>query len=173
MFQLWILNNGDIMEVVLYEYKFEIKNILLCLIPCMVGLVIVLVAFRRMKDLPHIVSVLRFAFGTILVIASMILCFSKIREYKVMESYLNSPDCLMVEGKIENYHSMPSGGHDKEYFEINGIYFEYSDFEVTNGYHNAASRGGVITHNGQNLLIKYYYNEKNNKNVILYIAEIK
>lgn len=159
------------MEVVLYEYKFEIKNILLCLIPLIVALIIAIAGFRQMKNVSKVATVFKFSLSAVLILISAILCFSKIRNYKVMKDYLNSADCLTVKGEVTEFHPMPSSGHDHEHFEINGVYFEYSDYEIINGYHNAASKGGVITHNGQNLLIKYYHDEKKDKNIILYIVE--
>lgn len=50
---------------------------------------------------------------------------------------------------------MPYSGHKQESFEVNGVRFEYSDFEVTIGYHNAKSHGGVIKEDGQYLKIGY------------------
>lgn len=68
---------------------------------------------------------------------------------------------------------MPEKGFGNESFIIENAYFEYSDQLFTNGYMAVAPRGGVITHNGQKLKIKYYYNTKTKKNVILYIAELE
>ena len=96
-------------------------------------------------------------------------------------------------GITENYHSAPESGHDTESFDINGVHFEYSYYEIVNGYHKPASNGGVITGNGQHLKIKYIedtYDEDyetvirypgdnlegdypQGENVILYIAEIE
>ena len=60
-----------------------------------------------------------------------------------------------------------------EHFDINGIWFEYTDYEIMNGYHKSASHGGLITGNGQYLKIKYVVNESygTTGNVILYLAE--
>lgn len=112
-------------------------------------------------------------FCSILLLITLVLSIGFISDYNKKKSCLNSNGCPMVSGVVENYHAMPYDGHDKEHFEINGVYFEYSDFEITNGYHNAASRGGVITNNGQNLIIKYYYDERYDRNIILYIEEVR
>ena len=80
-------------------------------------------------------------------------------------------DVKIVEGYVDQYHPMPSDGHDTEHFNINGVYFEYSNYEIVNGYHDAASLGGVITHDGQHLKIKYIEDDSGN-NVILYIEKI-
>ncbi|MEE2733508.1 MAG: hypothetical protein VYA55_21990 [Pseudomonadota bacterium] len=50
----------------------------------------------------------------------------------------------VIEGKVENFDPMPAEGHKMESFTVKGVKFEYSDFMVTPGFHNAASRGGPI-----------------------------
>ncbi len=75
-----------------------------------------------------------------------------------------------VEGIVENYEPMPYEGHAQESFTINGVEFSYSDYTFMQGYHNAASHGGVITHNGQHLKLRYVTNESN-ENIIVYIEE--
>ena len=67
---------------------------------------------------------------------------------------------------------MPLEGHDTEHFEINGVLFEYTNFEIVNGYNRPAAYGGIISKNGQYLKIKYITDESGN-NTILYIAEIE
>ena len=64
---------------------------------------------------------------------------------------------------------MPYDGHDMESFTINGVEFEFSDFELQSGYHTAASHGGVIKENGQYLEIRYVHTD--DYTYILYIAE--
>lgn len=77
-----------------------------------------------------------------------------------------------VEGYVENFVPMPYEGHAQESFEINGVYFEYSDYSSLPGYHNAKSHGGVIIGDGQHLNIRYIYYEPRDCNVIVYIEEI-
>jgi hypothetical protein len=63
-----------------------------------------------------------------------------------------------------------------EDFEIDGIYFEYTDNEIMNGYNTTSSHGGVVTQDGQYLKIKYIvseYESGESRNIILYIAEIE
>mgnify|MGYP003300552476 CR=1 FL=1 len=85
---------------------------------------------------------------------------------------LDNNKAIVVEGIVEKYHAMPLEGHDTEHFEINGIYFEYSNFELSNGYNTPACYGGVIKENGQYLKIKYIEDDVRN-NIILYIEEIE
>ena len=69
---------------------------------------------------------------------------------------------------------MPYEGRSNESFEINGVYFSYSDYEIQQGYHNAKSHGGVISGDGQYLKIGYVqpYPFSRNDNVIVYIEEL-
>ena len=77
---------------------------------------------------------------------------------------------MQVRQYVEQYHAMPFEGHDTEHFEINGVFFEYTNFELTNGYNVPACYGGVVKENGQYLKIKYIDNL--GYNVILYIEEL-
>lgn len=72
-----------------------------------------------------------------------------------------------VVGKVDNFVPMPYDGHRMESFKINGVYFEYSDFVVQQGYTTTKSHGGVITGNGQDLKIGYI--RRDGKNYIVYI----
>ena len=78
----------------------------------------------------------------------------------------------VVEGYVENFDPMPYGGHTRESFEINDVYFEYSDYNVTSGYRNTKSHGGVITGDGQYLKIGYVYYNSTYGNIIVYIEEL-
>ena len=77
-----------------------------------------------------------------------------------------------VEGYVENFHPMPSDGKSKETFDINGVEFAYSDYNIHPGYNKSQYHGGVITGNGQHLKIKYVFFNETYGNIILYIEEI-
>lgn len=77
-----------------------------------------------------------------------------------------------VEGYVENFDPMPYTGKKDESFEINGVKFAYSDYNMQPGYNNAKSHGGVITGNGQHLKIGYVYLDEVYGNVIVFIEEI-
>ena len=78
----------------------------------------------------------------------------------------------IVEGKVENFDPMPEGGHKRESFTINGVEFNYSDFDLSVwGFNNAASHGGPINKNGQYLRIGYIWNDYYERNVIVLIQE--
>ena len=95
---------------------------------------------------------------------------------KIVAAYQDG-NYLIVEGYVENFHPMPAEGHDSEEFDLNGVHFEYSDFTAQQGYHNARSRGGVITGDGQHLRIGYITMDSATgnqmlDNVIVYIEEL-
>jgi hypothetical protein len=57
---------------------------------------------------------------------------------------LKEKKCLVVEGKPENFHTIPPRGNGQESFDMNGVHFHYSDYHPGFGYNNAYSLGGVI-----------------------------
>ena len=93
------------------------------------------------------------------------------KEYE-MEVIRDRADNCIIVCSIENFDPMPYGGHTNESFEINDVYFEYSDYNVTSGYRNTKSHGGVITGDGQYLKIGYVYYNSTYGNIIVYIEEL-
>ena len=172
------------MEKVLYEYGFNLENLLLCLIPLAVGIAFLAnsIAQVRSKEKSNgwdgfvetFFKFLGFIIGPVGIIMFVMSVLGLVFEYKNYKEILKTDEMFVVEGYVENYHPMPYEGHDTEHFEIEGVYFEYSDYTIMNGYNISASHGGVVTHNGQYLKIKYvtekYDGEDNN--IILYISEI-
>ncbi len=98
--------------------------------------------------------------------------FFHIEDYFGKKEVLENGQVLVVEGYVEKYHAMPITGHDTESFEINGVYFEYTNGEIYNGYNRPACFGGVITENGQHLKIKFI-EDFDKRNIILYIEELE
>jgi len=50
----------------------------------------------------------------------------------------------VVEGEVENFHPMPSGGHDTERFDVAGVHFEYSHWGMTQGFNQDVTVGGPV-----------------------------
>src|SRR5690349_20985760 len=50
----------------------------------------------------------------------------------------------LVEGTVTDFHPMPYEGHDNECFTVQVQRFCYSEYIVSQGFHNAASHGGPI-----------------------------
>ncbi len=168
---------------VLYEYSLDFENILLSLIPLVIGIVFlsnsIMQVRRKVKSkgwngfVDSFFKFVGFIVGPLCICIFLMTVLGITIEHKAYEEMIKNNDVHVVEGYVEDFHPMPYEGHDTEHFEINGVYFEYSDYFVMNGYNVTASHGGVITHNGQYLRIKYIITEYDGeeKNVILYIAE--
>src|SRR5262249_10246926 len=63
--------------------------------------------------------------------------------------------CEIVEGTVEQFHPMPYHGHSLESFTVNGVRFEYSDFDDSKpGFNHTKSHGGPI-HAGMRVRIHY------------------
>ena len=134
----------------------------------------ILFHFSDPKRFPRAAMVV---FVTISALVGGFILVDQIDQYNKIVVAYQQGDYQIVEGYVENFHPMPEGGHDNEHFEIDGIYFEYSDFTAQQGYHNALSRGGVITGDGQHLRIGYIIMESATgnqmlENVIVYIEEL-
>ncbi len=101
---------------------------------------------------------------------TLILGFSSVHMYKNTVGAYKAGDYEIVEGYVENFVPMPYEGHSEESFEINGVKFSYSDYQITFGYNNAKSHGGVIAGNGQYLKVGYVVD--NDTNIIVYIEQL-
>ncbi len=174
------------METVLYEYSFDFSEFLILFIPLIVGVAffaysVVLVKAKKSGEkigcFPNgFFMPLGFIVGPLCVLLVVASVYASVQEHIEFTNALKEDSVYTVEGYVENYYPMPYTGHDTEHFEIDGVYFEYTDYEITGGYNKSASHGGVVTKNGQHLKIKYIetdYEEGKNKNIILYIAEIR
>jgi hypothetical protein len=68
-----------------------------------------------------------------------------IHQYVQCKRWSESRDYSLVEGTVTNFHPMPKSGHDTERFTVEGVKFEYSDFDLSKGgFNNTASHGGPI-----------------------------
>ena len=173
------------MNNILYELHFNWSSCLILFIPLLVGLGFFFcfkwypaqnpgvnikgahgyVGYIFFKWLGWIVGVFCFLLFVSILVAH-------IGDYSEKKNAINNDQVLVIEGYVEKYHAMPFEGHDTEHFEINGVYFEYSNFELYNGYNRPACYGGVVTENGQYLKIKYI-TDITGKNIILYIERIE
>ena len=158
---------------VLYTLKFDFSDFLFIINFLLFAIGLVIANFKKILQKKKSTIIATSIISGIFAVIGIFWGAMFIRDYYVKKKCLNSSECPFVQGVVENYHGMPSDGRNCEHFEIDGVYFEFNDYEITNGYHNAASKGGLITHDGQKLLIKYYYDKKNDRNFILYIAEIE
>lgn len=80
---------------------------------------------------------------------------------------LASGTAQVVEGPVEQFSAMPYTGHGSDHFVVNGVYFSYSDYEVTPGFNRTASHGGAV-HGGE--FVRIHYINQRGGNVILKLA---
>ena len=165
------------MNTVLYSLRFNWANLPWLMIPLIMGIG-AFCLFRMLKNMESVGQRGRIFFkwfswivsGFLLLIFFLDMALN-IYDYMKKKNQLDHDQVFVVEGFVENYHAMPLQGHDTEHFEIDGVFFEYSNYELINGYNRPACRGGVITGNGQYLIIKYVTDAVSNNNIILYIEE--
>ena len=173
------------METILYEFGFDCVKAIGFFIPLVVG-----VAFffadkivgkkptnpsvdLKLKEIsPKVFKIIVRSIGVFCFVIFLISFGGHIYEYNAYKTMLKTDDVSVVEGYVENYNPLPADGKGTENFEINDVYFSYNDADATNGYNTTARNGGVITENGQHLIIKYATNE-HGENVILYIGELR
>ena len=103
---------------------------------------------------------------------SAVVLISQLNMYHKIVGAYNRGEYQIVEGYVENFDPMPYEGHADESFEINGVKFSYSDYNIHPGYNNTKSHGGVIKENGQHLKIGYVYLNETYGNIIVYIEQI-
>ena len=103
---------------------------------------------------------------------SAVVLIAQFNMYNETVGAYNRGEYQTVEGYVENFDPMPYEGHTDESFEINGIKFSYSDYNIHPGYNNTKSHGGVIKENGQHLKIGYVYLNDTYGNIIVYIEQI-
>ena len=173
------------MERILYEYEFDWGEYASNFILLALGIGFLSIALSVIKEQKHdenmrgfsvvLLKVLGFTVGPFAILLFLGFTELAVRQYFEYKDLLETENIYSVMGYVENFHPMPYEGHDTEHFEVDGVYFEYSDYITTNGYNTAASHGGVVTRNGQYLKIKYIVEEYESgkiENIILYIAEI-
>ena len=164
------------MGKVLYEVRYEFDFHAFIPIIMLIGIPLILIMWKKGGE--TVSKGMKVFFGVIWSIVLVVAVLSgkdHIDMYNAIIGGYKSGNYQIVEGYVENFHPMPSEGHDSESFDINGVHFSYSDYSIMFGYHNAKSKGGVITGDGQYLKIGYiHYDTKYDTygNVIVYIEEL-
>ena len=171
------------MGTILYEahYQFSIFN----LIPVVMLILIILfpkiaekTALQQGREIPQtakrIVRMSCLCAAIFIGFVTLVLAVGGICEYNNTVGAYRHGQYEIVKGYVENFDPMPYEGRGHESFEINGVLFSYSNYEIQQGYHNAKSHGGVISGNGQYLKIGYVqpYALSKERNVIVYIEEL-
>jgi hypothetical protein len=176
------------METVLYELHFRWGDLPVLLIPLLVGVGFWAVScgMSRAKgagkdltaparrDLSHSKGVKWFLRG-VAVLCGVVFILSSvayIADYTDLKTRYEAGDYLTAEGVVEDLTiaEYPRKGGDS--FTLDGVTFTYTDTDLTlPGYRREAQNGGVITREGQYLVIRYIPDPDTGINHILYIAE--
>lgn len=114
--------------------------------------------------------ILWIVFGLSLGISLLVIPISMKNQFQIKREYQRG-NYTTIEGQITNFDPMPEEGHKHESFTLNGIHFEYSDFEPLYGFNNSASHGGPIRENGQQVRLGYVTELK--RNIIVKIEVLK
>ncbi|WLT30664.1 hypothetical protein [Geothrix sp. PMB-07] len=64
--------------------------------------------------------------------------------YATLREDLISGRCQVVEGVVEGFHPVTPGEIYHEYFYVNGVKFDYSDYIESPGFHQTQKQGGPI-----------------------------
>lgn len=132
-----------------YETIFDITKtgigVLWVVFPSVVwiGLFIALIRFKDRVS-PRLPRCCVYAVSSFAVVSSVALCLNLAAEQYSLRERFRKGEYDTVEGIVEEFDPMPKGGHKNESFKVNGVKFEYSDFDISPGFHNAASHGGPI-----------------------------
>ncbi len=175
------------METVLYELHFRAGDLLLLLIPLLVGAGIWGVScritrqgradkrtFAPGRDLSHSPA-LKWILRGVAIFSGLLFVLtgaSHLTDYKELKNRYDGGDYLTVEGYVRDLTTARYSDKGGDSFTINGVTFAYTDADLTlHGYRTEARRGGVVTREGQYLVIRYLPDPDTETNHILYIAE--
>ena len=162
------------MNKVLYEVTFEWHSMYYGAAVVFVIALGFFLAYRKKRfELDTKMQVVWFFGGFIAVgalIVQIIMGISALNDYQQVVVAYEEGNYKTVVGEVEEFTTMTPQGKEYEAFEINGVYFSYSDNVIHQGYHNSKTFGGFIKGNVQQLKIGYI--EKNGENIIVYIEDI-
>lgn len=168
------------MNRVLYETSYHLRAGYLIFIFMLIGIILFPSILKRFSKANFTEGKIAFAKGFLrAAFAFVVFClaFSLILDMdmgkKIVGAY-NRGDYQIVEGYVENFHTVPFMGKGNESFDINGVPFFYSTGVIHPGYRKTKANGGVITGDGQHLRIGYVTYNFNSSlgNIIVYIEEL-
>lgn len=176
------------METVLFELHFRWGDLPVLLIPLLVGAGFLAVSRRLTparrpaeypaspveRDLTASPAVKWLLRGIALLSGVVFLLsgVSYVTEYAHLKTRYEAGEYLTVEGFVEELTvtEYPDKGGDG--FTVDGVTFAYSSGDLTlHGYRREAQRGGIVTREGQYLVIRYIPDPYTETNHIVYIAE--
>lgn len=182
------MKGGEVVETVLYELHFHWGDLPVLLIPLLVGMGFWAVScgMNRAKeagkdltapvrwDLSHSKGIKWLLRGIALLcgVVFVLSGASYLTDYTHLRARYETGEYLTVEGFVEELTvaEYPDKGGDS--FTVDGVTFAYSSGDLTlHGYRREAQRGGVVTREGQYLVIRYIPDPYTETNHIVYMAE--
>ena len=131
----------------------------------LIGVGLIIYQVKVKKKIFAYKSIFGFVFVGFALLWGIMVGKSQIFNYNTVRTIIEEKSYQTVTGKVENFVPMPEFGHKHESFDVNGIRFEYSDFEIIESFNNTCSHGGPICNNGQEVVINY--RKKGDTNFIL------
>lgn len=99
---------------------------------------------RQRKMRAFIPPILQYTLLGVLFIFTIFALIGLIFGHLALAASLWNGRCQVIEGEVSDFHPMPVGGHNKEWFSVGRHRFEYSDYILSPGFNNTASHGGPI-----------------------------
>lgn len=163
------------METVLYEFHVNYWELLLLAVLLLAGVVVWF--YPKWNPFPAKIEKIRRGknliarvFSVIFIVTFLLASVSYGFTYSYLKNAYKNDTCMTVRGEVQLYNGNLTSDSKTESFVIDGVYFEYSRSDLlSHGYHRIYEDGGVITGNGQELVIRYV--NDGSRNIILYIGE--
>ncbi len=132
-----------------YDVTWEKANysfLIIALAFCFIG--IAMISFtckkRSLQNLYNIIFNIGLGFISFSIIGIFVVIFFQLGPLYKAKKLVANKEYKIVEGTVDNYQPMPYEGHANEKFDVAGVHFEFSDYDINVGYHNSAAHGGVI-----------------------------
>jgi hypothetical protein len=129
-----------------YDVAWEKENysfLIIALAFCFIGLSLIYFTYKK-RSLQNIIFNIGLGFISFSLIGIFVVIFFQLGPLYKAKKLVANREYKIVEGTVDNYQPMPYEGHANEKFDVAGIHFEFSDYDINVGYHNSASHGGVI-----------------------------
>ncbi len=132
----WTSSNGLILVAI---------GIALVVIPAIFPGILTLtdIPFLRLHALQS--RLFRYGYAVFAILTTAVSFSSIYPVYQRHKAMLDQHSCCVVEGPVEHFVSPPNTGHGLfESFAVEGVTFEYSDYEMKVGFHRSVSHGGPL-----------------------------
>lgn len=142
-------------EVSLWNHPYVSKCVITIVVATIAYIWIMVPRKFRPQNLPSKLSS-TLVFLAVCLVSALLIRMS-IAETNRLIQPLRDGGCDVVSGQVIVVHQMPQIGHSREEIRVNGVTFEFSDFDLSKrpAYRNTISHGGVLT-DGKHVRIHYF-----------------